>query len=130
MPARTLSFAKEDNIVFILARLSAMLRSAGAQVTGRGTASLLGPKKILAVDDSETYLQTLAEALRLPTATEMVLARSGEEALDLRAVQPVDCILLDVMMTGIGGEETCRRVKSAPVTRDIPIVMLTSLDDR
>src|SRR5258708_4752798 len=48
---------KEENIALILARLSAMLRSAGAQIAGHGTASLLGPKKILAVDDSETYLQ-------------------------------------------------------------------------
>jgi two-component system NtrC family sensor kinase len=120
---------KEDNIALILARLNAMLRSAGAQVSKHGTASLLGPKKILAVDDSETYLQGLAEALRAD-GYEMVLARSGEEALQLLAVQPVDCILLDVLMPGIGGQEACRRVKSMPVMRDIPIVMLTAIDDR
>jgi two-component system NtrC family sensor kinase len=120
---------KEDNIALILARLNAMLRSAGAQVSKHGTASLLGPKKILAVDDSETYLQGLAEALRAD-GYEMVLARSGEEALQLLAVQPVDCILLDVLMPGIGGQEACRRVKSMPVMRDIPIVMLTAVDDR
>jgi signal transduction histidine kinase len=59
-----------------------------------------------------------------------VLARSGEEALDLLAVQKVDCLLLDLVMPGIGGLETCRRVKSAAVMRDIPIVMLTALEDR
>jgi two-component system, NtrC family, sensor kinase len=120
---------KEENIALILARLNAMLRSAGAQVSKHGTASLLGPKKILAVDDSETYLQGLAEALRAD-GYEMVLARSGEEALQLLAVQPVDCILLDLLMPGIGGQEACRRVKSMPVMRDIPIVMLTAVDDR
>jgi two-component system, NtrC family, sensor kinase len=120
---------KEDNVALILARLSAMLRSAGAQFSKHATASLLGPKKILAVDDSETYLQGLAEALRAG-GYEMVLARSGEEALQLLAVQPVDCILLDVLMPGIGGHETCRRIKSVPVMRDIPIVMLTAVDDR
>jgi two-component system, NtrC family, sensor kinase len=120
---------KEDNIALIFARLNAMLRSAGARVSKHGTASLLGPKKILAVDDSETYLQGLAEALRAD-GYEMVLARSGEEALQLLAVQPVDCILLDVLMPGIGGQEACRRVKSMPVMRDIPIVMLTAVDDR
>jgi two-component system NtrC family sensor kinase len=120
---------KEDNVALILARLSAMLRSAGAQISKHGTASLLGPKKILAVDDSETYLQQVAEALRAD-GYEMVLARSGEEALQLLAVQPVDCILLDVVMPGIGGQDTCRRIKSVPVTRDIPIVMLTAVDDR
>ena len=50
----------------------------------------------------------------------MVLARSGEEALELLAVQPVDCILLDLLMPGIGGQETCRRIKGAPSVRDIP----------
>lgn len=120
---------KDENIAVILARLSAMLRSAGAQGIRRSTASLLGPKKILAVDDSETYLQELAEALRA-NGYEVVLARSGEEALQLLAVQLVDCVLLDLLMPGIGGRETCRRVKNVPVLRDIPIVMLTAVEDR
>jgi two-component system NtrC family sensor kinase len=120
---------KDESIALILARLNAMLRSAGAQASKPATASLLGPKKILAVDDSETYLQELAEALRAD-GYEMVLARSGEEALQLLAVQAVDCVLLDVVMPGIGGQETCRRLKNVPVTRDIPIVMLTAVDDR
>jgi two-component system NtrC family sensor kinase len=81
------------------------------------------------VDDSETYLRELADALRAD-GHEVILARSGEEALELLAVQPVDCILLDLLMPGIGGKETCRRIKSVPVMRDIPIVMLTAVDDR
>jgi DNA-binding response OmpR family regulator/two-component sensor histidine kinase len=120
---------KGDDIPLILARLSAMLRSAGEQISGHSTTSLLGTKKILAVDDSETYLQELAEALRAD-GYEMVLARSGEEALQLLEVQSVDCILLDLLMPGLGGQETCRRVKSVPVMRDIPVVMLTAVDDR
>jgi two-component system NtrC family sensor kinase len=120
---------KEEDVVVILARLGAMLRSAGAQSAERGTASLLAPKKVLAVDDSETYLQELAAMLR-EDGYDVALARSGEEAIELLAVQPVDCILLDLMMPGIGGEETCRRIKAVPVMRDIPIVMLTALDDR
>jgi two-component system NtrC family sensor kinase len=120
---------KGDDTAIVLARLAAMLRGAGAQMTDQGTASLQAPKRVLTVDDSETYLQTLAEALR-GDGYEVVLARSGEEALELLAVQPVDCILLDLMMPGIGGQETCRRVKAAPATREIPIVMLTALEDR
>jgi DNA-binding response OmpR family regulator len=124
---------KGDDIAVIIARLKAMLRSAGTQsqdrVADRGTASLVGPKKILAVDDSETYLQRIAEALRAD-GYEVVLARSGEEALQLLAVQPVDCVLLDLMMPGIGGRETCRRVKAMPDIRDIPVVMLTAVEDR
>jgi signal transduction histidine kinase len=63
-------------------------------------------------------------------ASEVFLARSGEEALDMLAVQPVDCVLLDLVMPGIGGRETCARLKSAPALRDIPVVMLTAVQDR
>ena len=120
---------KADDFAVILAKLKAMLRSAGVQVPDRDTASLLGPKKILAVDDSETYLQALADALP-QDSYDVVLARSGEEALELLAVQPVDCILLDLMMPGLGGLETCRRLKSVAILRDIPVVMLTAAEDR
>jgi DNA-binding response OmpR family regulator len=120
---------KEEATTLIIARLSAMLRSAGAGQRNQQMASLLGPKKVLAVDDSETYLQEIADALRTD-GYEVVLARSGEEALELLALQPVDCVLLDLLMPGIGGRETCRRVKNAPAMRDIPIVMLTAVDDR
>jgi DNA-binding response OmpR family regulator len=120
---------KADDFAVILAKLKAMLRSAGVQVPDRDTASLLGPKKILAVDDSETYLQALADALP-QDGYDVVLARSGEEALELLAVQPVDCILLDLMMPGLGGLETCRRLKSVAILRDIPVIMLTAAEDR
>jgi DNA-binding response OmpR family regulator len=124
---------KDEDIALIIARLRAVLRSAAGQLQEgaqqHGTASLLGPKKILAVDDSETYLQELAAALR-DDGYELVLARSGEEALQLLAVQSVDCVLLDLLMPGVGGRETCRRIKNAPGIRDIPVVMLTAVEDR
>jgi DNA-binding response OmpR family regulator len=120
---------KDEDVALILARLNAMLRSAPGPASRQAMASLLGPKRVLAVDDSETYLQQVAEALRAD-GYEVVLARSGEEALELLAVQPVECVLLDLMMPGIGGGETCRRIKSAPVMRDIPVVMLTAVEDR
>ena len=120
---------KEENIGIVLARISAMLRSAGQQSGREVTASLQGPKRVLAVDDSETYLQQLAESLN-SDGYEVVLARSGEEALELLAVQQVECVLLDLVMPGIDGRETCRRLKLVPILRDIPIVMLTAVDDR
>ena len=118
---------KEEDIEVILARLGAALRSAKGSLDE--AASLLGPKKVLAVDDSPTHLAELAATLR-DDGYDVVLARSGEEALDLLAVQAVDCILLDLLMPGLGGRETCRRIKSAPIVRDIPLIMLTALDDR
>jgi two-component system NtrC family sensor kinase len=119
---------KDEDLDVILARLAAVLRAtvAGARVA---TVSLLGPRKILAVDDSVTYLQGLADALR-DEGYDMVLARSGEEALELLAVESVDCILLDLVMVGLDGRETCRRIKAAPAVRDIPLIMLTGVDNR
>jgi len=91
--------------------------------------SLLSPKRILAVDDSPTYLHALADQLR-DEGYDVAQATSGEEAIDLLAVQHVDCILLDRLMPGLSGAETCARIKAAPVVRDIPLIMLTSLEGR
>ncbi len=120
---------KGEDLDVILARLGAALRAAVSGIGRERAASLLGPKKILAVDDSPTYLHELGDALR-SEGYDVVLAHSGEEALELLAVQPVDCILLDLLMPGIGGTETCRRIKSAPVVREIPLIILTALEDR
>ena len=96
----------------------------------RPAASLVpGPRRILAVDDSVTYLHALAERLR-EEGYEVTLAHSGDEALALLAVQPVDCILLDLVMPGLSGHETCRRIKGDPAWRDIPLVMLTAMEER
>jgi two-component system NtrC family sensor kinase len=120
---------KEEDTSFVLAKLGAVLRQAAAGYPTEGTVSLLGPRKLLAVDDSATYLHELGDALR-GEGYDVILARSGEEALELLAVQSVDCILLDLVMPGLGGQETCRRVKATPVLRDIPLVMLTAREDR
>jgi len=120
---------KEEDFSVILARLGALLRSAPSATADEGTRSLLSPKKILAVDDSPTYLNEVADALRAQ-GYEVVLARSGEEALTLLDFQAVDCILLDLLMPGLGGHETCRRIKTTPGLRETPLIMLTSLDDR
>jgi two-component system NtrC family sensor kinase len=119
---------KDDDIEAVLARIGAVLRK-GAGNAAKDAESALGTKKILAVDDSPTYLEELASVLR-DDRYDVVLARSGEEALALLAVAPVDCILLDLLMPGIGGKETCRRIKASPSGRDIPLIMLTALDDR
>jgi two-component system, NtrC family, sensor kinase len=121
---------KEENLDVILAKVAAMLRRAPTRPqTVDETRSLSDPKKILAVDDSVTYLQSLGDALR-EEGYDVILARSGEEALDLLAVQSVDCILLDVLMPGLSGQETCERIKAAPTVRDIPLIMLTAVEDR
>lgn len=121
---------KEEPMAVILARLASLLRS-GAAAPGAGSArvSVLSPKRVLAVDDSLTYLEETSAHLR-QEGYEVVMARSGEEALELLAVQQVDCILLDLLMPGLSGQETCHRIKSAPGMRDIPLILLTAIENR
>jgi two-component system, NtrC family, sensor kinase len=118
---------KEEDIEIILARLRAVLRTAATQRSD--TSSLLGPMRILAVDDSPTYLHELSAVLR-GEGYDVVLARSGEDAIEMLAAQPVDCILLDLLMPGLDGQETCRRIKASPVVRDIPLIILTAVEEK
>ncbi|HEV8323981.1 MAG TPA: response regulator [Myxococcota bacterium] len=123
------AFVRKDEVLaVILARLEAVLRNASGAAASQPTASLQGPKRILAVDDSPTYLHELGDALRAD-GYDVVLAASGEEALELLAVQPVDCILLDLVMPGLGGQETCRRIKATAAFRNVPLIMLTALEE-
>jgi DNA-binding response OmpR family regulator len=120
-------FIRKDDLGLIVARIRALLRSAGPL---RGDAnSLLAPKRILAVDDDPDYRDVLADRLR-KRGYDVVHAASGEEAIALLAVQSVDCILLDRSMAGIGGIETCRRLKASPIVRDTPLIFLTASEQR
>ncbi len=120
---------KDEDLSIVLMRLAAVLRSASTPSTLDSLSSVLGPKRVLSVDDSSTYLEELATQLRVE-GYDVVLARSGEEALELAAVQSVDCILLDLVMPGLSGHETCRRIKNSLTLRDIPLLMLTGVEDR
>jgi DNA-binding response OmpR family regulator len=118
---------KGEDTRLILARLRALLRHARAEPPE--ARPLLGFKRVLLVDDSETYLQETARLLR-GEGYDVVLARSGEQALEVLGVQPVDCILLDLVMPGLGGRNTCRQIKGSPLVRDVPLIMVTSVEDR
>lgn len=85
--------------------------------------------RILAVDDSPTYLHALADQLQREGHT-VLLAESGAAAIDLLERESVDCVLLDLVMSGMGGDETCRRIKSRVDWRSTPVVMLTAREDR
>jgi signal transduction histidine kinase len=118
---------KGEDVEVVLARLQAMIRATAA--ADDSATGLIRSKRILAVDDSPTYLHEISSALH-GEGYDVVLARSGEEALELLAVQPVDCILLDLMMPGLSGTETCQRIKAAPFTRDIPLIMVTAQQEQ
>lgn len=83
---------------------------------------------ILIVDDVPANIGVLVEFLE-EKQFRVLVARDGEEALDrCRLVQP-DLVLLDVMMPGIDGLETCRRLKQHSETVQIPVIFMTALTD-
>ncbi|TVR10005.1 MAG: hybrid sensor histidine kinase/response regulator [Phormidium sp. GEM2.Bin31] len=83
---------------------------------------------ILVVDDTPTNLAVLSEALST-AHYQVAVALDGETALEQVSYKPPHLILLDVMMPGIDGFETCRRLKANPDTADIPIIFTTALSD-
>lgn len=116
----------DSTYVATVARTLAMMHGEQGRLTAEQPHT---GRKILVVDDSPTYLNALSELLR-QDGHNVVLATSGEEALELLAVELVDGIILDLLMPGIGGLETCRRIRGNPVQQHIPILMLTGRDDQ
>ncbi len=83
---------------------------------------------ILAVDDETHILELLSFNLEA-SGYRVVTAATGEDALVVCANERPAMVLLDIMLPGIDGMEVCRRLKSAPTTADIPIIMLTAKGD-
>ena len=84
--------------------------------------------RILLVDDDATNLDVLRHTLD-GRGYRLFVTRSGESAIEVaRRVHPV-LVLLDVVMPGIDGYETCRRLKADPETREAAVIFLSSLDD-
>ena len=83
---------------------------------------------ILVVDDNPTNLQVLLESLKR-TGFKILVARTGESAIQQAEYGKPDLILLDVMMPGIDGFETCRRFKTLDAFKEIPIIFMTALTD-
>jgi formate hydrogenlyase transcriptional activator len=84
--------------------------------------------EILIVDDEPANVDVLEQELA-DAGYRTVSAASGEKALEISRQKQPDLILLDVMMGGIDGYETCRRLKAAEATRAIPVIFLTALGD-
>ena len=85
--------------------------------------------KILVVDD-ELEIRNLLSQFLTEEGYEVILASNGEEAIELAERENPQVILLDIMMPGIDGIETCRRLKAEEKTRFIPVIMATALWDK
>jgi len=83
---------------------------------------------VLVVDDNLQNLELLQAYLE-DTDCKTLPARDGVEALKIIADTPPDLILLDVMMPKMSGFEVCKRIKNDPKTTDIPVIMVTALNE-
>ena len=83
---------------------------------------------ILIVDDNPTNLKVLSRAIA-DSGWEILVATDGENAVEQAEYAKPDLILLDVMMPGIDGFETCNQLKQNPATHEIPIIFMTALSD-
>jgi two-component system cell cycle response regulator len=84
--------------------------------------------RILLVDDNEQNLELLAASLE-DLGCVIRTAGDGPEALAEVASQPPDLILLDIMMPRMSGFQVCKKIKSDPSTAQIPVLMVTALNE-
>jgi putative two-component system response regulator len=81
---------------------------------------------ILVADDNESIREPLTELLRL-NCYRVIAVENGERAFREACSQPLDLVLLDVMMPGPTGFSVCRAIKARPETRFLPVVLITGL---
>jgi adenylate cyclase len=84
---------------------------------------------ILVVDDLAQNIRLL-EAVLAPRGYTIVAAQSGQEALERVAAEPVDLVLLDILMPGMDGYAVCRALRADPATSYLPVVMITASGDQ
>ena len=83
--------------------------------------------RVLIVDDNPANLQVLGKILD-GEGYDLAFAMSGEQAIEMVMDIPPDIILLDVIMPGIDGFETCEKIKNQPNLIEIPIIFITAMD--
>ena len=88
------------------------------------------PIRVLCADDEDDIRTILRLALSLDADLDVHFVASGAEALAEAKAKRFDAIVLDGMMPGLDGYETCRRLKQDPITAQIPIVFLTAKTQR
>ena len=86
-------------------------------------------KKILIVDDSPAQLQEMQNAVA-SVGAHIVTATSGAEAVEKAKKEMPDIIFMDIVMDNLDGYGACRDIKQDPATKDIPIVFVTTKNNR
>jgi len=86
------------------------------------------PPSVLIIDDQPENLAVISEYLSDSGLT-ILISQTGESGVERAAYSKPDLILLDILMPGIDGFETCRRLKSNDFTKEIPVIFMTALTD-
>ncbi|MCG8683482.1 MAG: response regulator, partial [Desulfobacterales bacterium] len=84
--------------------------------------------QILIVDDTPENIKIIAEILK-QDGYGISFANSGQKALDIIRLTPPDLVLLDIVMPGMDGFETCRKIKADPDTALLPVIFLSNITD-
>ncbi len=84
-------------------------------------------ERILIVNDDPNLQRVIAEILE-KEGYELLLADGSGRAMDLLHQQPVDLILLDIVMPDLSGYDVCRRLREIPATKELPVIFLTAMD--
>ncbi len=116
----------------LLLRVRALLRGSGERASGLASQEAFFRRAcILAIDDSPTWLESLVIAFS-SEGYGVVTATSAEEGLNLIANEFFDCVMVDLIMPGIDGIETCHRINklARSMDRSILVVMLTSSETK
>ncbi|HWB05133.1 MAG TPA: hybrid sensor histidine kinase/response regulator [Verrucomicrobiales bacterium] len=85
---------------------------------------------VLVVDDQQANLQLVGDLLTTAMGYEVLVANNGQQALEQLDSRVPNLILLDVLMPGLSGIETCKRIKEKTEWQDIPIIFLSASDDK
>ena len=85
-------------------------------------------RRILVVDDTPANLSLLLDALT-EAGHEILVAESGRSALSLLEHTTPDLVLMDLVMPGLDGVATCRKLKERPACRDVPVLFMTATDE-
>ena len=85
----------------------------------------MNERKVLVVDDEENIIQILEFSIEAE-GYEVITALNGEEAIKKARKEQPNLIILDIMMPKVDGYEVCRVLKGNPLTKKIPVILLTA----
>ncbi len=85
----------------------------------------MGKRKILVVDDDPTMVKLINVNLKLNNYA-VLEATSGEQALEIVKNEPLDLVVLDIMMPGVDGWEVLKRIRSNPDSQEMPVILVTA----